>query len=120
MKGKLFSAFIIFLLLTIVFSGCFEEKSNSKINYGNLPDEEKIVGTWECPGWFPVYFYSNGTFFSYNTGGTYLLKDGILVENWTYGQTWEWYYFFSEDGNTLTLKKVLDQNVTQGWLRKLD
>ena len=108
---------IIFGLLVILtissLSGCLENNEKSNGTNKNLTDEEKIIGTWQAPGYQPLTYYSNGTFSQGIGGGTYHFKDELLIMNWTgfsYGR--KYYYSFSEDGNTLTEIFVDNQNIT--------
>jgi hypothetical protein len=80
MKKKIIGILVITLLVTIVFSGCSEDKNSNNSNSINQ-DLSKFVGTWleagEAPNNLTWIFYENQSikFIYYpagNTGNSYI------------------------------------------------
>lgn len=110
MKRKLLGLFISVLLLTIVFSGCFE---NNKTNAQNS-ELDKLVGTWgevyfmvnNTPVLFgEVILYDNGTGKAYYRSPgfseifAYKISDGIIDINLTDR------YFITPEGDETSIIK---------------
>lgn len=126
MKIKLLSILIVVLLLTIIFSGCNEQKSGNNIE----TDSAKFIGTWKYPlnsGTSCLYwtFNNNGTikeefFMLGNTSinwGAYTIesnkicfKSQFIVHLPEGASTTCYSYHFSDDGQMLNLTK--DNGVT--------
>jgi hypothetical protein len=143
MKGKLLCLLIAVLLLTIVFSGCFEEKS-SNFNYIEDVLDERFFGTWinistnESPE-FPLSwytFYPDGSCFTPHGElrwyiRIYHLANGSLYDfylrqdiNDQYQTLYDVYDFtFSNDNRTLNLTRCTFSNnnkITTKFYNKLN
>jgi len=96
-----------FLLISIIISGCFEQKSKT--------DEEKFVGTWKAEEskYRMFTFNSDGTCLinSYKLKGTYHINSkGQLVINQTNPlEVYVYTYRFKDNDNKLILTDIEDE-----------
>jgi len=95
---------IISIFVVNVLCGCINE--NKKTNAIDI--KTKFVGKWNSDS-ESITFYSDGTYVSTNSNGTFELKDDkLLLQDQVNSEAYEFTYSFSNNDNTLTLTNLAD------------
>lgn len=104
---------IVAMLICVGLSGCTDVGEESK----------KFIGTWKSTGdsgWTNYTFLSNGTFYTIYSvymsyvNGTWEIRNGKFVMTLNNGREEIRDYYFSDDGNTLTLIVSDDDELNKG------
>ena len=106
---------VIFLMLLMFLSGCFESGIT-------LEDAgSKLVGTWRTDSVYDTLILSsNGKCKKFTYDGTWFLEDDKLIINYEMRNKpyeYTYYYSFSDNNNTLSLTNV-DNDYTIIYSRK--